>query len=96
MLRAIGSAGEAPWLEHGCLIHAGTAIWILPVPLGIQPDTFGGACSALLSTVRATPAECKHRLIVSRLPVVSVEDRESPTTGTSRQGANADCHTLAA
>ena len=31
--------------------HTGTAILNLPVPLGVQPDTFGGPILAPVSTV---------------------------------------------
>ena len=71
-------ADETPQVRNWRQFRAETAIWRLPVLLGIQPGTFGGTCSALLSTVRATPPESKHRRMVSRLPAACAGDRRSP------------------
>lgn len=58
--------------------HTGTAILIVPVPLGIQPGTFGSPHRAPLSTVQPMPAGRKHRPYAEPGPVVSAEDRRRP------------------
>ena len=46
--------------------HTGTAILNLPVPLGIQPHTFGGP---LVPTMQPTSTRCKHRPRVDGHPM---------------------------
>lgn len=46
--------------------------------LGVQPGTLGNAGSALVSTVRPTPAQCKLRHSWSRRPVPSADDHRRP------------------
>jgi hypothetical protein len=59
-----GGGGEAPQVSTS---HTGTAILRLPVPLGIQPGTFGGPVLALVSTVQPILAGRKHQPFVSAL-----------------------------
>lgn len=58
--------------------HSGTAILNLPVPLGVQPDTFGGPLLAPVSTLQPMSARCKHRPLASARSRVSAEDRRRP------------------
>ena len=58
--------------------HTGTAILNLPVPLGVQPGTFGGPLLAPESTVQPMSAGCKHRPLASGRSRVSAEDRRRP------------------
>jgi hypothetical protein len=69
---------ETPWVKCGCLGPRQNGDLDTAGALGVQPGTFGNACSALVSTVQSTAAECKHRLLGPAAQVESVEDRRSP------------------
>jgi len=47
--------------KRGCLVPCRNGDLDAAGALGVDPGTFGDACSALLSTVRPRPAERKHR-----------------------------------
>ena len=78
---------ETPQLSTS---HTGMAIFNLPVPLGIQPGTFGGLPLAPVSTVQPIPARGKHRQHVSARSRVSAGDRRRPllTVGDHHVGNN--------
>ena len=82
LLQAMGVDGdETPQVSTS---HTETAIFNLPVPLGIQPGTFGGPVLALVSTVQPIHARRKHRQFVSAmskcpLKTAGVHYRPPPT-----------------
>jgi hypothetical protein len=62
LLQAIGElTGGNPVEKRGCFVLRRNGDLDTAGAQGVQPGTFGNASSALVSTVRATPAERKHR-----------------------------------
>jgi hypothetical protein len=70
--------------------HTGTAILNSPVPLGVQPGTFGGLLLAPVSTVQPIRARRKYRPLVSGRSRVSAEDRRCPILSATDHPARKD------
>jgi hypothetical protein len=62
----------------------------LPVPVDVQPGTFGGPLLATVSTVQPMSAICKHRPLASARSRVSAEGRRRPLLSSKDHSAGSN------